>query len=445
MFKHKNSLIWPLMILAALLLVAAVALPFARPAQAAEIITGNPDAVVPVDVVIEDDLFIAGQTVRIDGTVRGDVFATATQIIINGTIEGNLFQFAQSNVLNGYVDGSVYGASYATTLGPESQVTGSLYNASFSFEAAEGSRVAHSLYTTGYQAQLAGEVARDALFSGAAFQLSGDVGRDLLVQIGEPSNNQGGQPQFYMPFTPASVPVVDPGYELTDTANVAGEIDYSVYRYDTSNPDVDPGAIASFSVANAVRTRIGEFFSLLIVGAVLLAVWPNQFERVELQLRQRPWQSLGWGFLAALVFPLALLTAVALLVFLAILGGLITLGELVGTIASLGGLVIAAAVALFSFAMWVGSKAVFGHFAGKTLLERASPATLAGRWGAFIALAIGVLIYEVVRFIPILGWLLALGVILFGLGAILVVFWPKRAEPAPAAAPPKTRKPKAAS
>ncbi len=46
-----------------------------------------------------------------------------------------------------------------------------------------------------------------------------------------------------------------------------------------------------------------------------------------------------------------------------------------------------------------------------------------GRWGLFIALVIGVLLYEIIRAIPLLGGLTALVVILLGVGAISQVIW----------------------
>jgi hypothetical protein len=123
---------------------------------------------------------------------------------------------------------------------------------------------------------------------------------------------------------------------------------------------------------------------------------------------------------------------------LAILLGIITLGELVSTVLGFGVVGIAILSVLFGFVLWMASKAIFGHLVGEKLFDRLSPSTLDSRWGALLALAVGVLIYEVVRIIPIVGAIVAFFVVLIGLGAVAVVWRSQSAKPQPAKR--KTRK-----
>lgn len=79
------------------------------------------DGYVGSDEVIDDDLFIGGDTVEINGTVNGDVFAVGSVIKVNGTVNGSLAIGGQSVQVNGVVDGSVYSGSSTFNPGARSQ------------------------------------------------------------------------------------------------------------------------------------------------------------------------------------------------------------------------------------------------------------------------------------------------------------------------------------
>ena len=127
--------------------------------------------------------------------------------------------------------------------------------------------------------------------------------------------------------------------------------------------------------------------------------------------------------LISLAFPLIIVVAVSAVILLAILFGAATLGNLAGIILSLGGISIAAFWVTFSLIFWMLSKAIFAYLIGHSLIERVNPESMEGRWGLFIAMLLGVLIYEVIRAIPLLGILTAILVILMGVGAIFQVIW----------------------
>lgn len=415
----------------AVLLLVLLALPIAGAAQAGSGITVADDGFIAQGEAVDDDLFISGEKVQVDGDVNGDVFATGQEVVINGNVAGNVFLTGQILEVNGAVDGSVFGAGYSLNMGPTSQVSGNIYSAGFSFESIAGSVIDRNLYSVGYQAIVDGNVGRDALFSGAAFRLNGNVGRDLTVEISE-SSDTSDAPDFYMP---GEVEVIEPGYVKSAQATVGGEIDYQVTQYDTGTSGEEVVAVAA---ADAVRNRVGEFVALFLVGAVLLTAWPTQTRRIEEQIQKQPLQSLGWGLALVILFPVVLILAIVLVIMLAILLGIVTLGELVSTVLGFGMIGIAILSVVFGFVLWMASKAIFGHLVGEKFFDRLSPSTLDSRWGALLALAVGVLIYELLRIIPFVGAVVAFFVVLIGLGAVAVVWRSQSAKPQPAKR--KTRK-----
>jgi cytoskeletal protein CcmA (bactofilin family) len=411
-----------------LLMLSMLFFPLAGSASAAEVIPGDPDAFVDADTVIEDDLFISGRHVQIDGTVLGDVFATGEDVTINGHIDGNLFVAGQSLIVNGVVSDNVISAAYSLQLGADADISGNLYFAGFSLQAMEASQIARSVYAAGYQATLDGAIGRNVLASLNAFQLNGLVAGDVQLALNQADSNiraQFNEPTFYIP---ENVVVLPEGIFQGDNASILGDFDHSVNVYRFDSPNFNGDDVAGFFVTNWLRSRVGEFLALLIIGLLLFALLPGPGRRAVEEMRSRPLSSIAWGALVSLAFPLLIVTSVALVIFLTILFGAATLGSLAGTVLSLGGI---AFWTLFGLIFWMISKAIFAFLIGHSLVERVSPEALDGRWGILFALVPGLLLYELVRVIPLLGHLTALIVILMGVGSVFLVMrtaWQNRSK-----------------
>lgn len=410
------------------LILSVLALSFASPARAAEIITGEPDAILPADQVVDDDLFIAGQNVRIEGTVNGDVFAAGNRVEVTGIIDGNLFVGGQLVTLSGSVNGSVYAGGSAVITGPNAAISDNLYGFAFALQNEAGSFVGRSMYAFSYQAMLSGQVTRDLNFFGSALRMDGAVGRNLKAEISESSDYDPYQSGPWMMWVPANIEIMQPGHDIS-RGSVGGETDIQVVEYQAptqTDVPVEPQTLWGLAVAGWVIDRVGEFISLFLVGALLFLVWPAQMKRVEDQITGHTLRSLGLGVLAAILFPFAFVLAVFVVILLAILLGVVSLGQLVGPILTLGFLLIALATAAFFVAGFLGAKAIFGHLVGSRLL---GASTEDKGWGLLLILLVGLLLYEIVALIPILGWLVGLVVVLLGWGAIAGLLWFKDKQP----------------
>ena len=431
------------LIISTLFIVLVLAFGVAMPVQASEIIDDY-HSIVEEGTVIDDDLFISGQIVEMNGTVTGDVFAGGEKVYINGEIEGNLFAGGNEVVINGIVHGSTAAGGYAVTVGPDADLQRNLYLSGFSLAVEQGGLVGRSAYLGGYQAVIGGEVQRDLTAGSSAFVLDGTVGGDVLVGVERIQQDQL-SPNFIMDFMPNTpqVELLDPGITISDNAEIGGEL------YETFNnvyvPDVrvdvnipDPGQIGGaglgFRILSALRERTAEFISLVIVGAVLLYFVRQPVQDVADKMRTETLQSGLWGLVVAFLFPLVVIIGVLTLIILVALLSVVSLFGLTSTAIQLGGLSIGAILAAFSLAAFFVTKIVFGYLVGAAILERTAPDFFAGKWGAFTSLVLGVFLYEVVRALPLLGFIVAVMVILLGLGAIFLWLRDKRQAMLPFAA-----------
>ena len=103
-----------------LIIVLVVALMglLALPVVAAEF-RGNDTIVIGKDEIIDDDLFLAGNTITVDGTVNGNLFVMCSRAEINGTVNGNLVFAGQTLIVNGKVRDSSFGGGSEIVLGPQ--------------------------------------------------------------------------------------------------------------------------------------------------------------------------------------------------------------------------------------------------------------------------------------------------------------------------------------
>lgn len=392
------------------LLLGVLSLILAQPAHAAEFRRGS-TAVIAESEVIDDDLFITGQSITINGTVTGNLFVAGASITINGTVEGSLFAAAQAIIVNGTVNGTIFATGYSLTLGSEAVSDGNLFFSGFNLTTEQGSRVGHSLFGRGYQLLLNGEVSENVNFGAAALVLTGVVGGDVRGSV---SSSEINSPIFWMP-TFGQVSPVPPGLRIDDSAQVAGAMSVDIIA------DVNEAATAPFySLANE-RTRrvIGELVALLLVGFLLLWLRPDWLRRTGTVVQERWLSSLHVGLLAsgAAFFLIPLL--LGLIVLLAVFVGRSGLGQLAIPVLSLGVTGLSFAAAAFVFLMGMVSKIIVAYLVGRLLAQRLLPRDLPGM--KFAALLIGVVIYVFLRALPFgIGFLTGLIVSLLGMGAFFL-------------------------
>jgi cytoskeletal protein CcmA (bactofilin family) len=428
----------PLLILG--LLAGLLALFAAAPARAAEIRSGN-DVVIGRGEVIAGDLYVAANSVTVDGTIKGDLVAVGSQVTVNGVIEGDLLAAAQAIAINGTVRDDARAAGQAILLGPSGRVDGDLAVGGLSLENQPGSVVQGDVLVGAYQALLAGSIGRNITGGLDRLELRGSVGGDVDISVGGDSDPSAVQ---FSPAGPLPLPRVQPNLTLADSARIGGKLSYRSSTTAAINPSAQVAGAVTFESVPAQAapaqpilpglTYLQRFTGLLLVGLLLLWLAPAWTKRLADTVEARPLPSLGWGLVAFFAFIGAVLAALVLTIALAIVLGWLTLGGLVGMTLVLGLLLNAMLVTSYiAFVAYV-AQIVVGYVAARWLLRRAQPA-----WAErqVVPLALGVLLYVVLRAIPWLGPLVGIVVVLVGLGALWqwgrATLHRPRATPAPIA------------
>jgi hypothetical protein len=394
---------------------------------------GGENVTIGADEVVEDDLYVGAQSVTVEGTVRGDLVAAGGTVRVNGgTVEGDLISAGQTVIINGTVEDDVRIAGQALLVGEDAQIADDLIAAGYSLESEPGSTVGGELLYGGYQALVAGTVGENLRGGMTAFELSGEVGGNVNVAVdGGGAQPAGGR---FAPGAPAvSVPSVEPGLTLTDTARVDGDLHYE----SSSRGEIASGAQIGGEVAYEQRPAekvepaqrgaaavllesLRRFVVLLLIGLLLVWLAPRLVRGAADTVRSQPLLSLGWGVLSFLIVGVLVLVVLAATTVLAIVFGLVTLGGLIPAIVSVGVLTDAVLVVAFLISIFYLAPVVVSFLGGRMLLGRLQPDRATGR---VLPLVIGIVLYVILRAIPILGAVVTLVVILLGLGALSIWAW----------------------
>ncbi|WP_322797482.1 polymer-forming cytoskeletal protein [Thermoflexus sp.] len=379
------------------------------------------DQVVVADgEVIRDDLFAAAGEVIVQGRIEGSLFAAGQRIRIQRTavISRNLIAAAQSIEIeegaeiggdvivagqdiqmNGVARGSLIGAG--ATLLLKGQVSG---NTVFG----------------GQEVTMAGRVARDAILGANRLAVSGEVSRNVRAIVErleiDPAARIGGDLQVRAPQE-SSIP----------TGTVAGRVEFIPAAEPVSGAEEPPAPVSPITrLAGWALDQIRRWISLLLIGALMVGLAPGWTFGLVDRLPQRPLARLGGGLLTLILTVGGALIGLILTILIAILLGVLTLNDLVWRVILMGVLGIAGGLFLLSLAWSYLSQVIAGLWAGRWILGMFRIPAAQGRW---LPLLLGALLITLLTALPILGFLIALGVALIGLGAIGAWAWERLRSP----------------
>jgi hypothetical protein len=393
---------------------------------------------------VNGNLIIAGGDVTVSGTVHGDVITAGGIIHITGTVDGNLIAFCNTLQLDGTVTDGVFFGGYSERMGPQAKVGGNVYAGGYSVEIQPGAVVSRDAAVGAYQLILGGEVKRDINVGVSALKITGQVGRNATIDVGKPSDNAPEQVRMQFSGMPSGFAVdvtpIKPGLDVASSATIGGKLAYSssvdqssainakpaggieyTYRAEpdansNTNTTANPAALFIQYAMDILR----EFMVLFVAGALTVWLVPGWLIRGRDMLSVKPGPSFLWGLVLLITVPIAALFAGMLIFVLGIALGLVTLGGLMFQVWTIGLGAIGLFMGIFGVLATYGSKLVFSLLIGTWLIRLLNKGYLGGIiWPLLLGLVAYIILYSVPVFI---GWILSGLIVIFGLGAIWLVF-----------------------
>jgi hypothetical protein len=337
---------------------------------------------LPAGEVINRDYFAVGEVVEISGIVNGDAYVAGGRVLVDGRINGDLIAAGGKVMISGDIsqDARIAGGSIKINgkIGRNLTVGGG------NIDLADSASVYGGMAGFGGSISLAGPVGNNVKIAAGNLTVSDEIKGDLEAAVGE------------LRLTSRAAVKGDLAYwsdreaSIDERAEIGGEI-----RHEKTFKELKPSKEKIFGVITgfALLLKIISFVSTLAVGLLLIRLFPNFNTAAVSQLRGRPWASLGIGLVFLVVVP------VIVLLLLATLAGIhLALVVLALYLVSLY-------LSRIFVILWVG-----------TALFRSLGKEMPSGW-SFLT---GLIIYFALTFIPVLGVVLAVLVLLFGLGAAVL-------------------------
>jgi cytoskeletal protein CcmA (bactofilin family) len=334
---------------------------------------------IPAGEVIGTDYFAAGEIVEIYGTIKGDAYIAAGEILVDGTVEGDLLAAGGTVKLLGTV------SQDARIAGGEVTVSGRIGRnttlAGGDIDVTNTSTLDGGLVAAGGNVSLDGPVKGYVKVAAGNLTVSNRVGGKLDAAVGE--------------------------MRLTSHAVISGDLTY----WSDRKASIDERALVAGNKtwnrpSEEMRRGMGlgaglvfkllSFVSTLIVGLLLIGFFPHFSGKAVSTLSTRPWASLGMGVAVVAGCPFALL-----IIAITVVG---------------------IPLALIFLALYL-----IGLYLAKIFVISWAGTGILGRWvkgeRTYWAFFTGLVLYFFLTLIPVLGGLIGLFVLFFGLGAAVISEW----------------------
>jgi cytoskeletal protein CcmA (bactofilin family) len=363
-------------------LCAVVALPQA--VSASEFRRGH-SVEVREGETIKGDIFLFGDRVRIDGVVDGDVYAFSQDVNVNGHVTGDVISFAHTLRIGGKVDGNIRVALNTLT------VTGSVSKNALIFadnaNLDPSGNIGGSITAFAGSLNLEGKLGRDILIYTKHLAVSGTVGGGIQAKGNTMSIGATGEVGGPVRFEGENAPEVSSG------AKLASPVQYTKWEH---KPE--------YRSSHYYIWRVIWTAALILFGLVLFMLLPK-FGRETISAAEQFGAPMGLGVLVFFGVPIA--AVIACITVVGIPLGILALG--------------------IWFLALCCAELVVGAVVGTWILGRGSSSwEIVGRMAlGFVLVRIA---YTFLAHVHVLGLLGALGIWMWGMGAVSLALY-RRFQP----------------
>ena len=362
--------------------------------------TPSEAAVIELDVevytlragqVIESDLIITAEEVRIEGIVTGDLIVVARSVVVVGEVQGDVIGFAETIDIIGHVGGNVRTGSQRLHI--EGVVERNITAAGQIVRLASGARLGGSFTAGAREVILDAPVPRDVIVAARTTEIHARVDGSALVAgkqltIGA-DGGIGGDAKFHGRDEP----------DVHPDADLASAIDFEPWEEEPERP--------------VVSWATGFFYfwtAAFIFGAVLMLLTPEVTE--EIVTRHMP--DIGKSFVTGVIAAIVLFAS----------GFMVTI-TIVG--APLG----MTALFVLGVGLYVAQVYVAAYI-GREILGTPTSAA-----AGLAHLALGLFLVHVAKSIPFVSFVAGVLVALWGFGALAGYVWGRFQTTAPSIPTPE--------
>jgi hypothetical protein len=217
------------------------------------------DTSVDQDEIVEEDLYIFGETVEVEGSILGDLIVSGGDVTISGTVEGDVYAAGGIVRIEGVIEKSLFVA------GGQIEMSG---------------EVGRSVYMSGGQMRFSSDsvVTEDVMASGGQLYLEGTVGDDIRVAGGS----------LDIDSVVSGDVMVYGGDINVEEDNVAGEVSINRgevdWRGETEEARRGARKLAQGFFRFGTFLRVATFIGMYAVGLTFISLAPVKTKRIVMKV-----------------------------------------------------------------------------------------------------------------------------------------------------------------
>ena len=313
-----------------------------------------------INGVVKGDVFAGCELMTVEGEVSDDVIAGCRILTVTGSVGGNVIGFAQTIVIDGEVHGDILAFGGMVRITERAKIDGNVRVGSGDFKF-EGGHIGGALHGSADTATLEGRVEGKSEIEAKHISFG---------------------PEYFAKY----------GTTL--------KLDRPIEDYQIEHLPKDLKVIVSEkNMVWGVVWFIWSLVALLIVGIVLIALFKN-FSKDYLSFAKKQFgKNLGYGVLLLLLTPIAMIILSVLILTIPI------------SLILLAAYLVLLYLSLAFSALYIGDY-ILSFFRKETANN-----------GLFLSMFVGVVLVSLLRHVPIVGCLLDVIIICFGMGSLVSYIW----------------------
>lgn len=317
-------------------------------------------------------IYKVARNLTVTGTVNGDIICAGETINIDATVNGDVICAGQTVTVNGTVHGNIRVAGQTVNVGAKIDHNATVAAQDATLQA--NAKVGQDAGIAAQTAMVESVVGRDLRGSSNSLTINSEIGRNADVNANRLELQKDAKITKTLNYTGPNE------LKKSDGATV-GE----VYFHKTEKKN------HNFSLRGAMLAwHVYLLLALLVFSMVLVAAFPQVFVRLNGLATKNLGTVFLTGFLATIIVPIVVLALVA----------------------SIIGVPLAIALLLSWFVVLMFSAPVSAFYVGSLILssDRRVP----------LLMLVGSVVLGIVSLIPLIGWLVTLFAIWFGVGTLLL-------------------------
>jgi cytoskeletal protein CcmA (bactofilin family) len=365
-------------LLSILLLLWLISMPFVT--SSATVFRARDNVFIPEHQIIDDDLFLGGNNIKVDGTVKGDLIVGSRTFIQTGQVSGSVISAGQNLDILGEIQGSVRALSQNTNI--NGVINRNVINIGASLNIRHTGKVKGDVTALGNELNVEGEIGRKLRATVGSVMISGIIKGDVKIKANSITLMPTARINGDFIYKSEKKAKIEPG------ALIAGETEWTKLKCEEEEKK------GFFNTSNVIIRSL-LLLACIVTGLFLILIANKYVQAAEKNVFDSFLKSLGLGFILMICIP------VAIVVFLATVIGIPI-----------------ALITLFVYlVLFYISKIFVGIAVGEKILTGFAKDKVAPLGWSLI---LGLIILTILTNLPYIGWIFYIVIVFTGFGAAIL-------------------------